>query len=445
MNSTVGTIWSQHSPKPLPAAKSLSAARTLAATRPSPAGAGLAGLAALAGLATLLALTLAGCEAKAQPQFERPPAPVSVVTAVTEEVPIYLDEIGKNVAREVVSIQPQVSGRITAIHFEDGADVKKGDLLFTVDPRPYQASLDAAEASLAQAKAALDLARIEFDRAAGLIGTNAVSRSEYDTRKSAVAVTQAQIQQGEAAVETARLNLEYSAVRSPIDGRTGHRLVDIGNVVEANKGSLLLIQRLNPIYADFTVTENDLSAVQRNMAQGTLRVEVRLPDQPDEPRAGTLTFVDNAVQDGSGTVKLRATIANADHRFWPGRFVKVRLVLSTIRDAVLIPAAAPQTSAKGPFVYVVKQDSTAEMRPVTLGQRQEDRVVITRGLEAGERVVITGQMAVSPGGKVRIDQPGVAAGGAPATGAAQATGAPPASGASAATGASQPAAARGRS
>ena len=365
-------------------------------------------------LAALSILVLTGCEAKAQQSFERPPAPVSVVTAASEDVPIYLDEIGKTVAREVVSIQPQVSGRITAIHFADGADVKKGDPLFTIDPRPYQAALDAAEANLAQARAALDLARVQYVRASDLVQTNAVSRSEYDTRKSDVEVAEAQIGQRQAAVETARLDLEYCSVRSPIDGRTGHRLVDVGNVVEVNKGSLLVIQRLDPIYADFTVTENDLTDVQKNMSQGTLRVEVRLPDEPGEPRAGALTFLDNAVQDGSGTVKLRATIPNADRRFWPGRFVKVRLVLSTLRDAVLVPASAPQTSAKGQFVYVVKEDSTAEMRPVTLGQRQEDRVVVTQGLTSGERIVITGQMAIMPGGKVRVAESAAAAG-SPAT------------------------------
>lgn len=392
----------------------------------------------LAGLASLAILLLAGCDAKAQQAFERPPAPVTVVAAASEDVPVYLDEIGKSVAREVVSIQPQVSGRITALHFADGADVKKGDPLFTIDPRPFQAALDAAEADLAEASAALDLARVQYARAADLVQTNAVSRSEYDTRKSAVEVAEAQIGRGQAAVETARLNLEYCSVRSPIDGRTGHRLVDVGNVVEANKGPLLVIQRLDPIYADFTITENDLTSVQRNMEQGTLKVEVRLPDEAGDPRPGELTFLDNAVQDGTGTVKLRATVPNGDQRFWPGRFVKVRLVLSTIKDAVLVPASAPQTSAKGQFVYVVKDDSTAEMRPVTLGQRHEDRVVVAQGLAAGERVVIEGQMAVMPGGKVRVAEPAAPAA-ERAAGASSTVGATPVAGASAAAGA------RGRS
>jgi len=357
------------------------------------------------GLACLSALVFAGCEKKAPAAVERPPAPVSVVAAVAQDVPIYLDEIGRSVAREVVSVQPQVSGRITKIHFADGADVKTGDVLLTIDPRPYQAQLDAAEANLAQAKAALDLAKIQFARVESVVDKRAISRQDYDARKNAVEVAEAQVKQNQAAVETARLNLEYCTIRSPIDGRAGQRLVDLGNVVTANSGSLLVIQRLDPIYADFTVTENNLTAVQRNMARGTLRVEVRLPDEPEKPRDGKLTFLDNSVQDATGTVKLRATIPNGDRRFWPGRFVKVRLVLSTLQGAVLVPAAASQTSAKGPFVYVVKEDFTAELRAVTLGQRQGDLVVIDQGLKPGERVVMNGQLGVTPGGKVRIEEP----------------------------------------
>ena len=347
-------------------------------------------------------VVLVGCGKKDPPAFERPPAPVSVATAVAQDVPVYLDEIGKCVAREMVSIQPQVSGRITEIHFTDGADLKTGDSLFTIDPRPYQAQLNAAAATLVQAKAALELTKISFARVETLLGTKAVSQQDYDTKKSAVDVADGLVKQSEAAVETARLNLEYCSIRSPIDGRAGQRLVDIGNIVAANAGSLLTIQRLDPIYADFTVTENDLSEVQRNMAQGTLKTEVRLPDEPDKPLTGDLTFLDNAVQDATGTVKLRATIPNSDHRLWPGRFVKVRLVLSTLPNAVLVPASAPQTSAQGTFLYVVRADLTAELRPVKLGQRQGNLVVVEDGLKAGERVVLTGQLAVTPGGKVRV-------------------------------------------
>src|SRR5216683_2454088 len=349
-----------------------------------------------------LAFFSPACGGKKDPQaFERPPAPLSVAAAVTRDVPVYLDEVRKCVAREVVSIQPQLSGRITQLHFRDGGDVKKGDLLFTIDPRPFEAQLHAAQADLARASAALNLAKSQWTRAETLIATKAISQEEYDTRKNAVELTQAQVQQAAAAAETARLNLEYCSIRSPIDGRAGHRLVDVGNVVTANTTTLLTIERLDPIYADFTVAQNDLTAVQKNMKAGDLRVEVRLPDEPDKPVLGALTFLDNAVADATGTVTLRATVGNSEHRLWPGRFVRVRLLLSTIRGAVLVPAVAPQLSGKGSFVYVVKTDSTAEMRPVKTGQRQGDFLVIEEGVKPGEKVVVSGQLGVTPGGKVR--------------------------------------------
>jgi len=366
------------------------------------------------GLLCILALLFAGCAKKAAPAFERPPAPVTVTSAVSQNVPYYLDEVGRCVAREVVSVQPEVSGRITEIHFTDGADLKRGDPLFTIDPRPFQAQLNAAEANLSQSKAALDFARIQFARVQDLVESRAIARQDYDTRKNAVDVGEAQVKQNEAALESAKLNLEYTSIRSPIDGRAGHRLVDVGNVVSANTSTLLSIERLDPIYADFTVTENDFSAVQLHDKKGNLKVEVRLPDEPDKPFVGQLTFLDNAVQSASGTVLLRATVPNGAHRLWPGRFVNVRLILATLPGAVLVPASSPQDSAKGPFVYVVKDDSTAEARPVKLGQRQGDLIVVEEGLKSGERVILNGQIAVTPGGKVRVDQGNAGGDGAPA-------------------------------
>jgi len=354
-------------------------------------------------------LLLAGCtngaaEQKSGAPPQRPPAAVTVAAAVAQDVPVYVDEVGRCVAREAVSVEPQVSGRITAIHFTDGADLKKGDLLFTIDPRPYEAQLHSAEATLAQQRAALDLAKLQFQRAADLIGTKAIAQQDYDTRKNAVDVAAAQVQQSEAAVETARLNLEYTAIHSPINGRAGHRLVDIGNVVAANTGSLLSIQRVDPIYADFTVTENELSEVRRHMGRGELKVEVRIPDEPEQPLLGQLTFLDNTVQDATGTVMLRATVSNLNHHLWPGQFVKVRLVLNTLRGAVLVPSLATQMSAKGPFLYVVKEDATAELRPIKLGQRQGDLMVVEQGVKPGERVITSGQLTVMPGAKVHVNQ-----------------------------------------
>lgn len=368
---------------------------------------------ALWALGVAVALLLTSCAKKDPPAFERPPSPVTVATATSQDVPFYLDEVGRTVAREVVSIQPQVSGTITEIHFRDGADLKKGDPLFTIDPRPFQAQLGAAEANLAQSKAALDFAQVQFARVKDLVESRAIARQDYDTRKNAVDVSQAQVKQNEATLESARLNLEYTSIRSPIDGRAGHRLVDLGNVVTANTTSLLTIQRMDPIYADFTVTESDFPEVQRNSANHTLRVEVRLPDDP-KAETGQLTFLDNSVQSSSGTVMLRATVPNSNRHLWPGQFVNVRLVLATLSKAVLVPATAAQDSSKGPFVYVVKSDSTAELRPVKLGQRQGDQVVVQQGVQPGEQVVLNGQLGVMPGGKVRVI-PGAQAS-APATG-----------------------------
>lgn len=360
-----------------------------------------------------LLLAAGGCNRgnpqAAGPQMPPPPL-VTVATATAKDVPVYLDEIGKSSAFESVTVTPQVGGRITERLFQDGSDLKKGQLLFVIDPRPYQAQLDSAQANLAQTKAALELAKVQFARDEELIGSKAISKQDYDTKKNTVDVDQALIQAAEAALETAKLNLEYCYIHSPIEGRAGARRVDVGNVVQPNSTALLLIQRLDPIFADFTVTERDLPEVRKQMARGTLRTLVRIPPDPEtSARTGRLTFLDNTVQNGTGTVNLRATIANTDHHFWPGQFVNVRLVLDTEKGAVLIPNQAVQISQKGPFAYVVKPDDTADLRLVTLGQRQGDDVVVTQGVGAGERVVVTGQMTVAPGGKVRIDTAGVPA------------------------------------
>ena len=391
-----------------------------------------------------LCVTLAGCVNKAQPNFERPPAPVVVSTAVSQNVSNYMDALGKIVAREVVSIQPQVSGRITEIHFADGANVKKGQLLFTIDPRPFNANLQQAQANLAKNVAAKKQAeanlarevarenwgRAQVDRYKTLVEQGVVAREQYeqirvdyDTLKANTEAARAAVRSAEetmrvdnAAIETAKVQLSYCYIHSPIDGHAGRRLVDIGNVVNPGSGgnsdsgsgipnnALLVIERLDPIYADFTISQNNLTAVQDQMRAGTLNAEVRLPDSADEPVSGTLTFVDNAVQTETGQVTLRATLPNPGHKFWPGRFVNIRLLLGQISGAVLVPSAAPQMSAAGSYVYVVTPDLKAEQRKVTLGQRQGDLVVVENGVAAGEKVVTNGQIGVTPGGKVIIQQ-----------------------------------------
>jgi membrane fusion protein, multidrug efflux system len=391
-------------------------------------------------LLVALAAAASGCVNKAaQQNFERPPAPVMVAPAVAQDVSNYLDALGKIVARETVAIQPQVSGRITQIHFTDGANVKKGQRLFTVDPRPFEANLQQAQANLArdaalkkqaEANLAREVAREKWGRAQveryrTLVEQGVVAKEQYEQLRaeydSLVANSEAAravvrsadetIKVDNAAIETAKVQLSYCFINSPIDGRAGQRLVDIGNVVNPGSGNsdssnaLLIIERLDPIYADFTISQNSLSAVQQEMRQGTLKAEVQLPDAANDPVTGQLTFVDNAVQNETGQVTLRATLPNPDHRFWPGRFVNIRLLLSTIPGAVLVPASAPQMSANGSYVYVVKPDSTAEQRQVSLGQRQGDLIVVEKGVAAGEQIVTNGQLGVTPGGKVLVGQP----------------------------------------
>jgi membrane fusion protein, multidrug efflux system len=404
-----------------------------------------------------LAIFAAACTNKAQPSFDRPPAPVSVTEAISQDVPTYLDAIGKTVAREVVAIQPQVSGRIMKIHFTDGANVRKNDLLFTIDTRPFEANVKQAQANLSrdealkrqsEANLAKDITQakwgeVQVKRYRTLVEQGVVAREQYEELKatldslnatveasrSAVRSAEEAVKVDAAAVESAKVQLSYCFIRSPIDGRAGQRLVDVGNVVNPGgagsnapsegggtspANALLVIERIDPIYADFTISQNNLSAVQEQMRKGSLRTEVRLPDAP-ESVSGQLTFLDNSVQNTTGTVNLRATIPNVNHQFWPGRFVNVRLILDTIHQAVLIPATAPQTAATGAFVYVVRQDSTAEQRQVTLGQRQGDLIVVEQGVRAGERVVTAGQIGVTPDGKVSMEAP-KQAGGSPTNG-----------------------------
>lgn len=356
-------------------------------------------------------LGAAGCnrqQAHAGGPPAMPPPAVAVATAVSRDVPLYLDEIGRCSAMESVTITPQVAGIITGRHFQDGADLKKDQLLFTIDPRPFQASLDSAQAQLAQAKASAEFAKLELDRYEAVANTRAISKTDYDTKKNAQEVAAAQVAAAQAAVETAQLNLAYCNIVSPIDGRAGARLVDTGNVVKANEGSLLVIQHLDPIYADFTVTEHDLPEVQKQMASGTLKTLARLPsDSEADSRSGDLIFLDNAVQDGSGTVKLRAQVPNADHHFWPGQFVNVRLVLA-VKRSVLVPSVASQVSQQGLFVFKVAPDDksptkvAALQQPVTVGQRHGDMVVIESGVAEGDQVVTSGQMMLQPGSPVMV-------------------------------------------
>src|SRR5436189_2709001 len=317
---------------------------------------------------------------------QAPVRPVTVAKVVAKDVPLYLDEIGTCAAYETVQVQAQINGVIIGRHFQDGSDVKKGDLLFTIDPRPFQAALD-------QAKAQAELDQVILKRQEDLRARKVISQQDYDT-----AVANAQ--KSQAATEAAQVNLDWCYIKSPINGRVGLRNVDVGNLVGPSTAPLVTIQGLDPIYTDFTVAENDLPLVRKYLGPN-LKVQTYLADGSIAPRLGDLYFIDHAVQPGSGTVKARGVTPNPDRALWPSEFVLVRFILDTLKNAMLVPSQAVQVSHSGPFVFVVKADNTVDLRPVKPGQRQDgDLTVIENGVKPGETVVVTGQLALSPGAKV---------------------------------------------
>jgi len=342
-------------------------------------------------------------EAKAA---QPPVRPVLVAKVITKDVPLYLDEIGTCAAYETVQVQAQVSGQIIARNFQDGADVKKGDLLFTIDPRSYQAAFEQAQGQLAQAQSKLVLDQITLKRQQELRARNVISPQDLDTAQATVKGDEALVKTAEGAVAAAQVNLDYCSIRSPINGRAGLRLVDVGNVVTGGNGGgggavLLTIQGLDPIYTDFTVSETDLALVRRYLGGPNVKVETRAADGSAPPRLGDLYFIDTAVQPGAGTVKARGVTPNPDHALWPLEFVRVRFILDLFKDATLVPSQAVQISQNGPFLFVVKPDNTVDLRPVKPGQRQDgDLTVIQGAVQPGESVVVTGQLALAPGMKV---------------------------------------------
>jgi len=351
------------------------------------------------GLSSLL--LAGGCGKKQASTPPRPVRAVSVAQAQARDVPIYLDEIGNATAYEEVRVQPQVTGAIVGIHFKDGAEVHKGDLLFTIDPRPYQAALEKAKATLEQdrAKAAYDQSQVK--RYEELSKTKVIAPQEFDSLRSVAQASQAALQADEALINAAQINRDFCEIHASIDGRSGRRLVDLGNLVISNSTQLLLIQRQDPIYVDFTIPESALPDVRKYREKGTLKVEASFADAPEKRREGTFDFLDSGVQQNSGTVRVRALMENQDRLFWPGQFLNVRLRLDVLQNAVLIPVEALQVGQTGPFVFVVKADSTVELRRVKPGQRQQEEVVIAEGLAVGETVVVAGQLALAPGAAVK--------------------------------------------
>jgi len=358
-----------------------------------------------AGLFFFLVVFVGGCAPSANLPPRRPDAvPIQVATAVRKTVPVNLRAIGNVEAYSTVSIRARVDGELTGVYFKEGDDVTKGQLLFTLDPRPFRAALDQAKSNLAKDAAQLENAEAEAARSAALLQRGIVSKEQNDLAQTTAEATRSAEQADQAAVENATLQLSYCEIRSPIDGRTGSLLVHTGNLVQASLSStLVVINQISPIYVDFSVPEQDLSEIREQMAAGKLSV---LATAPDDPRAksagGTVSFIDNAVDSTTGTVKIKGTFPSRERRLWPGQFVDVELTLTEQRDALLVPSQAVQTGQSGQFVFVVKPDMTVETRPVVSRRTYEGDAVIDQGLESGDTVVTDGQLRLVAGAKVQI-------------------------------------------
>jgi multidrug efflux system membrane fusion protein len=330
--------------------------------------------------------------------------PVSVGEVVQKAVPLQLRAIGNVQAYSTVSIKSQVEGTLARVYFKEGQDVKKGDLIFLIDPRSFEAALRQAEATLARDTAQAANARLDERRFADLFKEGGVSQQQHDQARTNATALEATLQWDRSAVENAKLQLGYASIRSPIDGRTGNLLVHQGNLIKANDADhpLVVINQVRPIYVSFSVPEQELPAIRRYMASGNLKVEAITLGREGRQPLGDLTFVDNAVDRTTGTVELKATFTNADNALWPGQFVNVVLTLTTEPNAVVVPSQAIQTGQQGPYVFVVKPDLTVESRPIVVHRTIERETVIEKGLAPGERVVTDGQVRLVPGAKVEI-------------------------------------------
>ena len=358
------------------------------------------------------------------------PLPVTVSTATQKTVPVQLRTIGNVQAYSTVTIKSKVGGELVRVHFTEGQDVKKGDLLFTIDPRSFEAALKEAEAKLErdlaqvqQAKANLerdlfraknaedDAKRYEF-----LIEKGVVTRQQYEKMRAdadaleatiradraAVENAEASVRADRAAVENAKIQLGYCLIRSPMDGRTGSLLIHQGTIVKAEDIHLLTILQIVPIYVSFSVPEQYLLDIKKFTALGTLRVEAVVPMNEDRVEKGAITFIDNTVDSSTGTIRLKGTFENRERRLWPGQFVNVALTLTTEPNVIVVPSHAIQTGQEGQYVFVVKQDMTVESRPVVVGRTVNRETVVQKGLHADEKIVIDGQLRLYPGARVEI-------------------------------------------
>jgi len=349
------------------------------------------------------AAPLAGCSSGPARVDPHDPVPVKVGEVIQRDVPILISEIGSVEPYSTVAIKAQVGGELIEVGFHEGQDVHRGDLLFRIDPRPYEAALKSAQAQLDKDQVQLKTAQQDLARYADLVKKDYVTQEEYERIRTTAAALEAAVAADRAAVDNATVQLEYCTIRSPIDGRTGKLMVNRGNLVKANADTpMVVINQIDPIYVAFSVPQQELPEIKARRAAGKLVVQAVIPESAAQPPPGSLTFIDNAVDGTTGTVLLKATFQNHDRLLWPGQFVTASLQVSTKPNALLVPTEAIQTGQQGPYVYVVKPDRTVESRPVVQNGVYEHETIVEKGVQAGETVVTDGQLRLVPGATVKI-------------------------------------------
>jgi multidrug efflux system membrane fusion protein len=364
---------------------------------------------AAAGLGLAVTLLAAGCSKK-DPSAGAPPeaAPVTVASVARQDIPVEVRAIGHVEPFTTVDVKARVGGQVTRVGFREGQTVRKGDVLFQIDPRPYQAALAQARAQLARDRALARNAEEDVKRYTALVEKDYVTREQYDATRANAAAALASARANEAAVENAQLQLSYCTVTAPVSARTGSVLVHPGNMVQGNDATpLVVLNQIQPVYVTFSVPESSLARIRERVRPGETLKVVATPaatsaGHASRAQTGELSFVDNAVNAGTGTILLKATFSNEDEGLWPGEYVDVVLTLATEPQAITVPSQAVQTGQAGQYVWVVRKDLTVESRPVTVSRTQGPLAVVARGLQAGEQVVTEGQLRLAPGARVEI-------------------------------------------
>ncbi len=330
--------------------------------------------------------------------------PITASTAVRKDMPVQIRVIGTVQPLSTVAIKSQVQGELIGVHFKDGQEVKKGDLLFTIDPRPFEASLKQARALLEKDRAQLENARTQVKRYGSVVDKGYVARDQFDTVRSNAAALEATVKADEAAVDNARLSLQYCTIHSPINGVTGNVRVTVGNIIKANDGDnpLVTIKEIRPLYVTFSVPERNLPEIMKYMADRKLEVLAGFAGDEAHPVRGWLSFIDNAINSTAGTIQVWATFPNGDKKLWPGQFVNVVLTLITEKGKTVIPSQAIQMGQNGSYVYVIKPDMSVEYRTVVTGSRMDNEIVVEKGVSPGEKVVTDGQLRLATGSLVKI-------------------------------------------